>query len=388
MSYYPNYQPQFVTQEELLMFQQFKMQQMHQQQPQQSPNQFTTSQPHSEQQSHHLEVEDTEDEEEPLSTPTSKPSRGGRLKSNGENDDDHMSRVHTLYDATVGGEFKHRSAWLFLKGKHKWTNPDSTLQRRSRLLGTDEEPEHFGDDELPRPPDIVGESKGSNLMIRLGEEQFRQPEATHGKQLIQALAAHYSVDNGMKGSTKALPTMNKQALLASRSKLMVSSHGFKEETNKELEYISYLLEIATKSDKEWPERPYGSCFAFSVDKAEVVRVFPSTRSVGNVGKVKQHRTGRVAFDKAESTDDGHGELLAATNVVHCPDRLMDPLFGFVTQLWPTYVVFISSMLGVIAFSGAIMFITHHFIAYASSESITYEAERIEFNESDMVSSLL
>ncbi|GKC09854.1 hypothetical protein Tco_1001464 [Tanacetum coccineum] len=40
----------------------------------------------------------------------------------GENDDDHMSRVHTLYDATVGGEFKHRSAWLFLKGKHKWTN--------------------------------------------------------------------------------------------------------------------------------------------------------------------------------------------------------------------------------------------------------------------------
>ncbi|GJY56980.1 hypothetical protein Tco_0456095, partial [Tanacetum coccineum] len=78
MPYYPNYQPQFATQEELLMFQQFKMQQMHQQQPQQSPNQFTTSQPHSEQQSHHLEVEDTEDEEEPLPTPTSKPSRGGR----------------------------------------------------------------------------------------------------------------------------------------------------------------------------------------------------------------------------------------------------------------------------------------------------------------------
>ncbi|GKF29560.1 hypothetical protein Tco_0095902, partial [Tanacetum coccineum] len=81
MHYYPNYQPQFATQEELLMFQQFKMQQMHQQQPQQSPNQFTTSQPHSEQQSHHLEVEDTEDEEEPLPTPTSKPSPGGRLKS-------------------------------------------------------------------------------------------------------------------------------------------------------------------------------------------------------------------------------------------------------------------------------------------------------------------
>ncbi|GKD51032.1 hypothetical protein Tco_1280008 [Tanacetum coccineum] len=52
------------------------------------------------------------------------------------------------------GEFKHRSAWLFLKGKHKWTNPDSTLQRRSRLMGTDEGPKHFGDDELPRPPGL------------------------------------------------------------------------------------------------------------------------------------------------------------------------------------------------------------------------------------------
>ncbi|GKB28733.1 hypothetical protein Tco_0868134 [Tanacetum coccineum] len=83
MPYYPNpnYQPQFTNQEELLMFQQFKMQQMHQQQPQQLPNQFTTSQPHSEQQSHHLEVEDTKDEDEPVPTPTSKPSRGGRLNS-------------------------------------------------------------------------------------------------------------------------------------------------------------------------------------------------------------------------------------------------------------------------------------------------------------------
>ena len=30
MPYYPNYQPQFANQDELLMFQQFKMQQMHQ----------------------------------------------------------------------------------------------------------------------------------------------------------------------------------------------------------------------------------------------------------------------------------------------------------------------------------------------------------------------
>ncbi|GJV29409.1 glutathione S-transferase T3-like protein [Tanacetum coccineum] len=225
MPYYPNYQPQFAP--KIGMVYVINNLQMHQQQPQQLPNQFTTSQPYFEQQSHHLEVEDTEDEEEPLSTPTSKPSRAARKKSmlkkqrkrtaisedpktgcdqkrdtfwykiqnvynkeakkkgftertknmltgkwtpmnttvlkfnqlvqetavhSGENDDDHMSRV-MLY-ATVGGEFKHRSAWLFLKGKHKWTNPDSTLQRRSRLLGTDEEPEHFEDDELPRPPGL------------------------------------------------------------------------------------------------------------------------------------------------------------------------------------------------------------------------------------------
>ncbi|GJX36298.1 hypothetical protein Tco_0247855 [Tanacetum coccineum] len=90
----------------------------------------------------------------------------------GENDDDHMSRVYMLYDATVEGEFKHRSAGLFLKGKYKWTNPDSTLQRRSRFLGTDEEREHFGDDELPRPPGLQRLAKsqrtGSNSTANSG----------------------------------------------------------------------------------------------------------------------------------------------------------------------------------------------------------------------------
>ncbi|GJS15003.1 hypothetical protein Tco_0409475 [Tanacetum coccineum] len=56
---------------------------------------------------------------------------------------------------------------------HKWTNPDSTLQRRSRLLGTDEEPEHFGDDELPRPPGLQRLAKsqrsGSNSILEILE---------------------------------------------------------------------------------------------------------------------------------------------------------------------------------------------------------------------------
>ncbi|GKA66089.1 hypothetical protein Tco_0765897 [Tanacetum coccineum] len=36
--------------------------------------------------------------------------------------------------------------------KHKWTNPESTNARRNRFRVTDEEPGHFGDDALPRPP--------------------------------------------------------------------------------------------------------------------------------------------------------------------------------------------------------------------------------------------
>ncbi|GJU90760.1 hypothetical protein Tco_1303183 [Tanacetum coccineum] len=167
MPYYPNYQPQFATQEELLMFQQFKMQQMHQQQPQQSPNQFTTFQPHSEQQSHHLEVEDTEDEEEPLPTPT--------IRNAWTQDEELLLAecfIQVFEDPKTGCDQKRDTFWYkiqnvynkkaekkgftertknMLTGKHKWTNPDSTLQRRSRLMGTDEEPKHFGDDELPRP---------------------------------------------------------------------------------------------------------------------------------------------------------------------------------------------------------------------------------------------
>ncbi|GJT11148.1 probable serine/threonine-protein kinase PBL7 [Tanacetum coccineum] len=42
----------------------------------------------------------------------------------------------------------------YVESWHKWKNPESTLQRRSRLRGTDKEPDHFGDDELPRPPGL------------------------------------------------------------------------------------------------------------------------------------------------------------------------------------------------------------------------------------------
>ncbi|GKE40647.1 hypothetical protein Tco_1464052 [Tanacetum coccineum] len=71
----------------------------------------------------------------------------------GEKDDDWMTRVEILYKTITGTKFKHKSAWLFLKDKHKWKNPDSTNARRNRGRVTDEEPELFGNNELPRPPE-------------------------------------------------------------------------------------------------------------------------------------------------------------------------------------------------------------------------------------------
>ncbi|GJS92243.1 hypothetical protein Tco_0774879 [Tanacetum coccineum] len=76
------------------------------------------------------------------------------LAHSGENDEDWITRVEILYKTHVGTEFKHKSAWVFLKGKHKWTNPKSTNARRNRFCVTDEEPEHFGDDALPRQPGL------------------------------------------------------------------------------------------------------------------------------------------------------------------------------------------------------------------------------------------
>nr|GEW47903.1 hypothetical protein [Tanacetum cinerariifolium] len=76
------------------------------------------------------------------------------LAHSGENDEDWITRVKILYKTHVVTEFKHKRAWLFLKGKHKWTNPESTNARRNRFCVADEEPKHFGDDALPRPPGL------------------------------------------------------------------------------------------------------------------------------------------------------------------------------------------------------------------------------------------
>ncbi|GKC67458.1 hypothetical protein Tco_1100056 [Tanacetum coccineum] len=79
---------------------------------------------------------------------------GETLVHSGENDDDWMTRVEILFKTHTGVDFKHKSAWLFLKDKYKWKNLESTLARRNRLRVTDKDPDHFGDDVLPRPPGL------------------------------------------------------------------------------------------------------------------------------------------------------------------------------------------------------------------------------------------
>nr|GEU70403.1 hypothetical protein [Tanacetum cinerariifolium] len=76
------------------------------------------------------------------------------LVMSGENDEDWLTMVQILFKTHTGSDFKHNSAWLFLKDKHKWKNPESTLARKNRFRVTDEEPEHFGEDTLPRIPRV------------------------------------------------------------------------------------------------------------------------------------------------------------------------------------------------------------------------------------------
>ncbi|GJZ95748.1 hypothetical protein Tco_0668082 [Tanacetum coccineum] len=118
------------------------------------------------------------------------------LVMSGENDEDWLTRVQILFKTHTGSEFKHKSAWLFLKDKHKWKNAESTFGRRNRLWVTDEEPEHFGEDALPRPPGVqrIAKSKrssnstassGSNLTMF--QEMVQQQYELDGKAKMKVI---------------------------------------------------------------------------------------------------------------------------------------------------------------------------------------------------------
>ncbi|GJY56929.1 hypothetical protein Tco_0456044 [Tanacetum coccineum] len=102
------------------------------------------------------------------------------LPYSGENNENHMARVLQLYETIIGGEFKHQSAWNFLKDRIS-EKPESDFATKSVFWGTDKEPDHFRDDELPRPPGLQRIAKN-----RKAKMQMLSQEGEDRRRLIQA----------------------------------------------------------------------------------------------------------------------------------------------------------------------------------------------------------
>ncbi|GJR15680.1 hypothetical protein Tco_0798332 [Tanacetum coccineum] len=80
----------------------------------------------------------------------------------GENDENLYTWVLTLFCDHTKSEFRHRSAWPFLKDKYKWQNSESTQARRTRGRVTKEDPDMFGPDAIPRPSGAPRKSKSQH----------------------------------------------------------------------------------------------------------------------------------------------------------------------------------------------------------------------------------
>ncbi|GJS56870.1 hypothetical protein Tco_0651654 [Tanacetum coccineum] len=130
------------------------------------------------------------------------------LGFNGENEENLYTRVLTLFRDQYGVEFRHRDAWLFLKDKYKWTNPESTQARRTRGRVTGEdEPEMFGEDAIPRPSGAPRKSKSQrssasssatsgsskNRLTEFFQEQIQLDREAKKESLDRELAARLAV---------------------------------------------------------------------------------------------------------------------------------------------------------------------------------------------------
>ncbi|GKC86359.1 hypothetical protein Tco_1142076 [Tanacetum coccineum] len=126
----------------------------------------------------------------------------------GENEENLYTRVLTLSRDQNNVEFRHRDAWLFLKDKYKWTNPESTQARRTRGRVTGEdEPEMFGEDAIPRPSGAPRKSKSQrssasssatsgsskNRLTEFFQEQIQLDREAKKESLDRELAARLAV---------------------------------------------------------------------------------------------------------------------------------------------------------------------------------------------------
>ncbi|GKD89993.1 hypothetical protein Tco_1365500 [Tanacetum coccineum] len=139
----------------------------------------------------------------------------------GENEDDMFARVLIFFKDQTGREFTHRSAWLFLKNKFKWKNPESTQARRSRGRVTEEEEEQemFGEDAIPRPPEAHRKAKvqhsSSSTSVTSGsqKEQYTELMQTQINLDREAKKEHSSSNpntpssaNSITSNTNQIPT--------------------------------------------------------------------------------------------------------------------------------------------------------------------------------------
>nr|GEW16489.1 hypothetical protein [Tanacetum cinerariifolium] len=81
---------------------------------------------------------------------------------NGKNEENLYTWVLTLFHDQQKSEFRHRSAWLFLKDKYKWQNPELTQARRTLGRVTEQDPEMFGNDAIPRSSEAPRKSKAQH----------------------------------------------------------------------------------------------------------------------------------------------------------------------------------------------------------------------------------
>ncbi|GJR12568.1 methylesterase 10-like protein [Tanacetum coccineum] len=112
----------------------------------------------------------------------------------GENEDDMFARVLTFFSDQEKREFTHRSAWLFLKNKHKWKTPDSTQARRSRgRVSEEDEPEMFGADAIPRPPGAPRKAK-----IQRSTSSTSATSGSQKEQFTELMQAQINLDREAK----------------------------------------------------------------------------------------------------------------------------------------------------------------------------------------------
>ncbi|GKA60217.1 hypothetical protein Tco_0759624 [Tanacetum coccineum] len=119
-----------------------------------------------------------------------------------ENDENLMTRIEILYRAHKNQILSTRVLGTFLKNKHKWNNPESTHARRNHNRVTnEEEPGLFGDDALPRPPDmhrIAKSQRSSNSTASSGSNPAMFQEMMQQQLEIERKEKLERIDREMK----------------------------------------------------------------------------------------------------------------------------------------------------------------------------------------------